>query len=249
MDIKIKKPWIKRNWISIVLVVLLVGMTLYHYFGTYNPPITQAVIVDPKTKDKLLPNGQYAQTKVSTPGTQDPTQAGFSEAFVKDTIQGIIGIKNKEQILAINQVTGTYKDSLQLYKSELDAEKRRTRYYQSKDSKGNVVGSAKVTDDGPLVYKADLDLTTVKKSGKVDRRGNKITPDSLIFYDPTQRATIRQSKEFVYTIPPEVKKRKLKVSPVLGIGVVAPVDIKDSKINIKEVKPGLFGGIGFSYTF
>lgn len=246
--IKIIFNWIKRNWFSLILVLLMIGMITYHFFGTYNPPITQAVIVSPATKEKLLPNGQYAQTKVNTPGTETAMQSGFSEAFIRDTINGVLGIKDKE-LLAVRQVTGTYKDSLQLIKSELDEQKRITKTYQSKDSKGNVVGTAKTTDDGPLVYKGDISLINATKKGKVDKRGNRISPDSLIFYDPTQRVTIGGSKEFIYTIPPEPRKKKLKVSLVIGVGAVVPVTVKDSKINFKESGLGFFGGPAVSYTF
>lgn len=241
--------WIKRNWVSLVLVLLMIGMIAYHFFGTYNPPIQQAVIVSPATKEKLLPNGQYADIKVQTPDSETPQQAGFSERFVKDTIGKILGIKDKEQILAVTQVKGRYSDSLNLLKTELDEQKKVTKYYQSKDRSGNVMGTAKVTDDGPLVYKANLNLITTTKKGKEDKRGRKITPDSLIFYDPTQRATIYESKEYKFALPLEAKKKKIRFTPSIGIGAVVPIEVKNSKINAKEVGLGFFGGFAASYTF
>lgn len=240
--------WIKRNWFSFILVLLMIGMITYHFFGTYNPPITQAVIVSPATKKKLLPNGQYAQIKVSTPGTRTVIQSGFSDDFVRDTISGVLGIKEKE-LLAIRQVTGTYKDSLQLVKSELDEQKKLIKTYQSKDSKGNVVGIAKITENESLVYKGNISLVNAIKKGKIDRKGIKISPDSLIFYDPTQRVTIEGSKEFIYTVPIEPRRKKLRVSLVVGIGAVVPVTVKDSKLNFKESGLGFFGGPALSYTF
>lgn len=239
MTAKVSK-WLKRHWISVGLVILMIGMIAYHYFGTYNPPITQAVII-PKTTNVKLDNGQQAQIKANTPETELPGQAGFSEQFIRDTVGKVMGIKQKE-LIALNQVKGKYQDSLQLYKSELNEQKKLTRYYQSKDRDGNVIGTAQTTDDGPLVYKGNINLISAVK------KGTKKTPDSLLFYDPTERVTINESKEFRFAIP-NVKKRKLKVSPTIGIGVVAPVNIKDSKVNVKDVGLGFFGGVGVSYTF
>lgn len=243
-----KINWIKKNWISISLVVIMIGMITYHFFGTYNPPITQPVIVSPKTIDKTLNNGQIAQQKVNTPPTENPVNAGFSEEYLRDTIQNILGVKQQE-ILAINKVSGKYHDSLQLFKTELNEQKKLTKYYQSKDREGNVIGSAQTTDDGPLVYKGNISLTNVVKKGKVDKRGNKLSPDSLIFYDPTERVTINESKEFLYTVPFKPVKKKFRVTPTIGVGVLAPVNVKDSKVNMQEVKFGFFGGIGASYSF
>jgi len=230
------KTWIRRNWISIILSFLLLGVIIFHFYGTYNPPITQAIIVSPITKNKELSNGQMANIKVSTLRTDNPYQSGFSEGFVKDTIGKILGVKEKE-ILAINQIKGNYKDSLKLVKEELDAQKKLTKLYQSKDSKGNIVGTAKVTDGGPLVYQGNINLTsTIKK-------GNKKTPDSILFYDPTNRFTINESKEFTYNVPLKTKKQKLTFSAQIGAGIIVP-QFKPEKSTF-----GGYGGVGISYNF
>lgn len=230
------KEWLKRNWISIALSFLLLGMVIFHFYGTYNPPITQAVIVSPKTKDQILPNGQYVQTKTNTPSTSNPYLSGFSEEFVKDTIGKVLGIKEKE-ILAINQVKGSYVDSLQFVREELDEQKRLTKLYQSKDSKGNIVGNGKITDGGSMVYKGNISLTSVIK------KGTKKSPDSLIFYDPTQRVTIENSLEYKYAIPAKTKKQKLTFSAQVGTGLVMP------KFDSKNLTYGYYGGVGISYNF
>lgn len=233
--------WIKNNLISIILSLALIGVICYHFFETYNPPITQSVIISPMTTNKNLDNGQVAQVKVNTPATSTPLESGFSEQFVKDTIGKVLGIKDK-QILAINQSQGKYKDTLQLLKTELDEQKRITKYYQSKDSKGNVIGNAKSTGDGPLVYEGDINLISVVK------KGTKKSPDSLIFYDPTQRVTINKSKEFTYLVP-EKKRSKLKIAPSIGIGAIVPISVDNGKFKTKNVGLGFYGGIGVSYTF
>lgn len=233
--------WFRRNWVSLSLVVLMIGMVCYHFFGTYNPPITQPVIVSPLTKNKVLDNGQKGQVKVFTPETELPGNAGFSESFVKDTVGKILGIKEKE-IVAINQVKGKYQDSLQLFKTELNEQKRLTKYYQSKDRNGNVIGTAQTTDDGPLVYKGNINLITAVK------KGTKKSPDSILFYDPTERVTINESKEFRFAIP-EKKQNRFKIAPVIGIGVVAPVKVDNGKVKINDVGLGIFGGISVAYTF
>ena len=98
--------FIRKNWLSISLSILLIGLVSFHYFETYNPPITQAVIVSPVAKNKKVINGQTAQTKVSTPESNNPYESGFSEGFVKDTIGKILGTREKE-ILSINQIKGS----------------------------------------------------------------------------------------------------------------------------------------------
>ncbi len=233
--------WFKRNWVSLSLVVLMMGMVGYHYFGTYNPPITQPVIITPKTTAKTLDNGQKAQVKVNTPETELPGNAGFSEEFVRDTVGKVLGIKQKE-ILAINQIKGKYQDSLQLFKTELNEQKKLTKYYQSKDRSGNVIGTAQATDDGPLVYKGNINLISAVK------KGTKKTPDSLLFYDPTERVTINESREFKYAIP-EKKRNRFKIAPAIGIGVVAPVQVNNGKVKVNDVGLGIFGGISVAYTF
>lgn len=228
--------FIRKNWLSISLSILLIGLVSFHYFETYNPPITQAVIVSPVTKNKKLINGQTAQTKVSTPESNNPYESGFSEGFVKDTIGKILGIKEKE-ILSINQIKGSYKDSLQLFKKELNEQKKLTKYYQSKDRNGNVISTATTTEDGPLVYKGDISLASIIK------KGNKKSPDSLIFYDPTQRVTIENSLEYKYAIPAKIKKQKLTFSAQAGAGLVIP------KFDSKNLTYGYYGGVGISYNF
>lgn len=243
------KTWIRRNWISIILSFLLLGVIIFHFYGTYNPPITQAIIVSPKTKDQILPNGQYVQTKTNTPSTSNPYMSGFSEEFVKDTIGKVLGIKEKE-ILAINQVKGSYVDSLQFVREELDEQKKLTKLYQSKDSKGNVVGTGKVTDGMALVYKGNIDLSIIKKDGTKDKRGNQLIPSSLVFYDPTQRVTIGESKEYTYTLPQEPKKlSKFKFGVQGGVGAVAPIRVDNGKVKLKDLGLGVYVGTGVIYTF
>lgn len=233
--------WLKVNKLSVILGLMLVGLLYYHYTSTYNPPITQPVIVSPITSIKTLPNGQQAQKKVATPPSSNPIEAGFTKEYVRDTIAKILGVKEKE-IKAINNVKGTYKDSLKLIKTELNEQKKVTNYYQSKDKNGNVVGNAKSTEDGTLVYKGNINLTNVIK------KGNKSIPDSLIFYDPTERVTINESREFSYAIP-KTPRKKIRLSPVVGIGVVAPFKFKNGKPQLQDVDVGIFGGLALSFDF
>lgn len=234
--------WVKRNWFSFICIVLLIGLTVFHFFGTHNPPITQTVMVSPITENKKLDNGDLAQVKVNTPSTDNPYESGFSEEYIRDTIGKIIGIKEKE-ILAINKVTGKYSDSLQLYKTELDEQKRLTKFYQSKDRNGNVIGSASSTENGSLVYKGNISLATIVKKGKQDKRGKIITPDSLIFFDPTQRITINNSLEYSHPIPVKTKKQRITISTHVGAGIVAP------KFDSKNLTYGYYLGAGLSYNF
>ena len=241
--LKIKK-WIQNNWLSISLVVLLLIMLSYHFNKTYNPPLTQIVYVDPFTKNNTAKNGDNIQSKVTSSNTDSPKEVGFSEEFLNDTIQAIVGIKESE-IKQINKVAGTYKDSLQLVKEELDDKNQKIKYYESKDSKGRIVGNAKSTEGGSLVYKGDIDLTTIVKKGEIDKKGKIIIPDKIFFYDPTQRVTINKSNEYSAELPVQTVKVKKRItfSTQIGTGVVIP-EFKTEKMTF-----GGYGGVGVSINF
>ena len=230
------KEYLKKNWFTVSTCLALLGMLTFHFFGTLNPPITQPVIISPVTNNKNLKNGQVIQNKAHTPMTENPYIAGFSEAYVKDTINKVLGVKEKE-IVSINRMTGTYRDSLELVKEELDEQKRLTRYYQSKDGKGNIVGTASSTEGGPLVYKGNISLTSVVK------QGSKKGPDTIVFYDPTQRVTIDNSLEYTATIPVKTKKQKLTFGAQVGVGMVAP------GFKVENSTLGYYIGGGISYNF
>lgn len=226
---------IRKN-ISNILVGIAIFLLLLVLFKTRDTSNTNPVIVSPITTEKVLPNGQVSQVKVSTPPTKTPIDAGFSKQYLNDTIKKILKVRQRE-ILALNQVKGTYKDSLTFFKQELDSSKRLVRYYQSKDSNGNVIGTAKLIDTTVIDYKANISLTTVIKKGK--------KADSLIFYDPSQKITINQSKEFKYLIK---KPSKLKVGISAGVGLVVPVK-QVYKPDLSKSNIGYFIGPSINYTF
>ena len=236
MEIKINiLQFIKKNWLVLSLSILLLVSISFHYFKIHNST-TQTVVVSPLTKDKKLNNGQIVQTKVSTPENNNPYKSGFSIGFVKDTVGKILGIKEKE-ILSINQIKGSYKDSLQLFKEELNEQKKLTKYYQSKDRNGNIISIATTTENGPLIYKGNISLTSIVK------KGNNKFPDSLIFYDPTQRVTIEESLEYKYAIPVKTKKQKITFSTQFGVGIIVP------QFKLEKSTFGGYGGVGISYNF
>ena len=226
---------IRKN-ISNLLVGIAIFLLLLVLFKNKDTSNTNPVIVSPITTERVLPNGQVSQVKVSTPPTKTPIDAGFSKQYLNDTIKKILKIRQRE-ILALNQVKGTYKDSLTFFKQELDSSKRLVRYYQSKDSNGNVIGTAKLIDTTVIDYKANISLTTVIKKGK--------KADSLIFYDPTQRITINESKEFRYLVK---KPSKLKIGISVGVGLVVPVK-QLYKPNLSKLNFGYFIGPSINYTF
>ena len=226
---------IRKN-ISNILVGIAIFLLLLVLFKTRDTSNTNPVIVSPITTERVLPNGQVSQVKVSTPPTKTPIDAGFSKQYLNDTIKKILKIRQRE-ILALNQVKGTYKDSLTFFKQELDSSKRLVRYYQSKDSNGNVIGTAKLIDTTVIDYKANISLTTVIKKGK--------KADSLIFYDPTQRITINESKEFKYVVK---KSSKLKFGISIGVGLVVPVK-QVYKPDLSKSNLGYFIGPSINYTF
>ena len=226
---------IRKN-ISNVLVGIAIFLLLLVLFKTRHTLNTNPVIVSPITTERVLPNEQVSQIKVSTPPTKTPIDAGFSKQYLNDTIKKILKIRQRE-ILALNQVKGTYKDSLTFFKQELDSNKRLVRYYQSKDSNGNVIGTAKLIDITVIDYKANISLTTVIKKGK--------KADSLIFYDPSQKITINQSKEFKYLIK---KPSKLKVGISTGVGLVIPIK-QVYKPDLSKSNIGYFIGPSVNYTF
>ena len=226
---------IRKN-ISNILVGIAIFLLLLVLFKTRDTSNTNPVIVSPITTERVLPNGQVSQVKVSTPPTKTPIDAGFSKQYLNDTIKKILKVRQRE-ILALNQVKGTYKDSLTFFKQELDSSKRLVRYYQSKDSNGNVIGTAKLIDTTVIDYKANISLTTVIKKGK--------KADSLIFYDPTQRITINESKEFRYIVK---KPSKLKVGISAGVGLVVPVK-QVYKPDLSKSNIGYFIGPSINYTF
>lgn len=226
---------IRKN-ISNILVGIAIFLLLLVLFKNKDTSNTNPVIVSPITTERVLPNGQVSQVKVSTPPTKTPIDAGFSKQYLNDTIKKILKVRQRE-ILALNQVKGTYKDSLTFFKQELDSSKRLVRYYQSKDSNGNVIGTAKLIDTTVIDYKANISLTTVIKKGK--------KADSLIFYDPTQRITINESKEFRYLVK---KPSKLKIGISVGVGLVVPVK-QLYKPNLSKLNFGYFIGPSINYTF
>ena len=225
---------IRKN-ISNILVGIAIFLLLLVLFKTKDE-VSNPVIVSPITTERVLPNGQVSQIKVNTPPTKTPIDAGFSKQYLNDTIRKILKVKQKE-ILALNQMKGTYKDSLQFIRQELYSNKNLVKYYESKDKNGKVIGTAKVTDSAGLKYNADISLTTVIKKGK--------KADSLIFYDPTQRITINESKEFRYLVK---KPSKLKIGISVGVGFVIPVK-EVYKPDLSKSNFGYFIGPSINYTF
>ena len=225
---------IRKN-ISNLLVGVAILLLILVLFRTKDE-VSNPVIVSPITTERVLPNGQVSQVKVSTPSTKTPIDAGFSKEYINDTIRKILKVRQKE-ILALNQMKGTYKDSLQFVRQELDSNKNLVKYYESKDKDGKVIGIAKVSDSLGLKYNANISLTTVIKKGK--------KADSLIFYDPTQRITINESKEFRYLVK---KPSRLKVGISVGVGLVVPVK-QLYKPNLSKLNFGYFIGPSINYTF
>lgn len=225
---------IRKN-ISNILVGIAIFLLLLVLFKTKDE-VSNPVIVSPITTERVLPNGQVSQIKVSTPPTKTPIDAGFSKQYLNDTIRKILKVKQKE-ILALNQIKGTYQDSLHFVRQELDSNKNLIKYYESKDKDGKVIGIAKVSDSLGLKYNANISLTTVIKKGR--------KADSLIFYDPTQRITINESKEFRYLVK---KPSKLKIGISVGVGFVIPVK-EVYKPDLSKSNFGYFIGPSINYTF
>ena len=225
---------IRKN-ISNILVGVAIFLLLLVLFRTKDE-VSNPVIVSPTTTERVLPNGQVSQVKVNTPPTKTPMDAGFSKEYVNDTIRKIFKVKQKE-ILALNQIKGTYRDSLKFVRQELDSNKNLIKYYESKDKDGKIIGTAKVSDSLGLKYNANISLTTVIKKGK--------KADSLIFYDPTQRITINESKEFRYLVK---KPNRLKVGISVGVGLVVPVK-QLYKPDLSKSNFGYFIGPSINYTF
>ena len=225
---------IRKN-ISNILVGIAIFLLLLVLFKTKDE-VSNPVIVSPITTERVLPNGQVSQIKVSTPPTKTPIDAGFSKQYLNDTIRKILKVKQKE-ILALNQIKGTYQDSLHFVRQELDSNKNLIKYYESKDKNGKIVGTAKVSDSLGLKYNANISLTTVIKKGR--------KADSLIFYDPTQRITINESKEFRYLVK---KPSKLKIGISVGVGFVIPVK-EVYKPDLSKSNFGYFIGPSINYTF
>ena len=225
---------IRKN-ISNILVGIAIFLLLLVLFKTKDE-VSNPVIINPITTERVLSNDQVSQVKVNTPPTKTPIDAGFSKEYINDTIRKILKVRQKE-ILALNQMKGTYKDSLQFVRQELDSNKNLVKYYESKDKDGKIIGTAKVSDSLGLKYNANISLTTVVKKGK--------KADSLIFYDPTQRITINESKEFRYLVK---KPSRLKVGISVGVGLVVPVK-QLYKPNLSKLNFGYFIGPSINYTF
>ena len=219
-----------------ILIVLLSVSILFIALLLNRDIEKSTVIINPQTKERVLPNGQVSQVKVSTPPTKTPIDAGFSKQYLNDTIRKILKVKQKE-ILTLNQIKGTYRDSLKFVRQELDSNKNLIKYYESKDKDGKIIGTAKVSDSLGLKYNANISLTTVIKKGK--------KADSLIFYDPTQRITINESKEFRYLVK---KPNRLKVGISVGVGLVIPVK-QLYKPDLSKSNFGYFIGPSINYTF
>lgn len=231
--------WAKSNKLSTVLIIALISLLAYHFWFTVNPPIVQHVM-RVKTVEKVLNNGQVAQIKENTKPTTKPIHSGFSKAYLEDTINKILNIKNKE-ILALNQIKGRYQDSLNFVRSINKENKRKIRKYQRRNKEGKVISTLKITDDTIAEYHANISLTSV-----VRRASNRKERDSLIFYDPTQRITIDESREFRYALPK--KKSKLRLGISVGAGVVIPMK-GGFKPDLENTNFGYFIGPTLTYTF
>ena len=219
------------------ILIVLLSISILFIILLLNRDIEKStVIINPQTKERVLPNGQVSQVKVNTPPTKTPIDAGFSKQYLNDTIRKILKVKQKE-ILALNKIKGTYQDSLHFVRQELDSNKNLIKYYESKDKDGKIIGTARVSDSLGLKYNANISLTTVIKKGK--------KADSLIFYDPTQRITINESKEFRYLVK---KPNRLKVGISVGVGLVVPVK-QLYKPNLSKLNFGYFIGPSVNYTF
>ena len=225
---------IRKN-ISNILVGIAIFLLILVLFRTKDE-VSNPVIVSPITTERVLPNGQVSQVKVNTPNTKTPQEAGFSKKYINDTIKKILKVKEKE-ILALNKIKGTYRDSLIFTKQELDSNKKLVKYYESKDKKGNVIGTVKLIDSAQVIYNGNITLTTVVKKGK--------KADSLIFYDPTQRITINESTEFKYVVK---KPSKLKIGVSVGVGYVVPLK-QGFKPNFNKSNLGYFIGPSLQYNF
>ena len=225
---------IRKN-ISNILVGIAIFLLLLVLFRTKDE-VSNPVIVSPITTERVLPNGQVSQVKVNTPSVDNPIDAGFTKKYINDTIKKILKVKEKE-ILALNKIKGTYKDSLIFTKQELNSNKELVKYYESKDKKGNVIGTVKLIDSTQAIYNANITLTTVVKKGK--------KADSLIFYDPTQRITINESTEFRYVVK---KPSKLKIGISVGVGYVVPLK-QGFKPNFNKSNLGYFIGPSLQYNF
>ena len=111
---------IRKN-ISNILVGIAIFLLLLVLFKTKDE-VSNPVIINPITTERVLSNDQVSQVKVNTPPTKTPIDAGFSKEYINDTIRKILKVRQKE-ILALNQIKGTYKDSLQFVRQELDSNK------------------------------------------------------------------------------------------------------------------------------
>ena len=224
---------IRKN-ISNILVGVAISLLILVLFKTKK--VENPIIINPNTIERTLPNGQVSQVKVNTPSVDNPIDAGFTKKYINDTIRKILKIKEKE-ILALNKIKGTYKDSLIFTKQELNSNKKLVKYYESKDKKGNVIGTVKLIDSTQVIYNGNITLTTVIKKGK--------KADSLIFYDPTQRITINESTEFKYVVK---KPSKLKIGISVGVGYVVPLK-QGFKPNFNKSNIGYFIGPSLQYNF
>ena len=117
---------IRKN-ISNILVGIAIFLLLLVLFKTKDE-VSNPVIINPITTERVLSNDQVSQVKVNTPPTKTPIDAGFSKEYINDTIRKILKVRQKE-ILALNQMKGTYKDSLQFVRQELDSNKNLVKYY------------------------------------------------------------------------------------------------------------------------
>lgn len=227
------KNFVWGHWKTLLPSFLFICAIIYHI--NYRPDtIIKPYIIDPNTKPQVLKGGGKADVKVSTPSTKTPIEVGFSKVYLNDTINKILKVKNNE-IKSINKINSTFVDSLKLVKQDLDESNRVVKYYESRDNKGNVVGSGKTTDGGNMVYKGNIELTSVVKLGK--------TVDTLKFYDPTGRFTVNKSLEYNYLVEPKKVKKKITMSVQVGAGVVMP------NFKVSNATLGGYGGVGASYNF
>lgn len=212
-----------------ILVTIAVIVMGYHLF--FKSSKTEVKYIDDTITHTTAKNGQAIQEK-QYHTSEKPTQVGFSEKFVKDTLRGILGVKENE-IKQIHKLKTNIKDTAKIAKSETNEKNQVVKTFEKKDSNSGEFTRIQVTNDSIATVDMNLNLISVVKE---DKKGSK-----YIFYDPSGRATINGATTF----EKEVKNKKpiFTWSIQAGTGVVLP-NFDKSKATF-----GAYLGVGGSLNF
>ena len=176
-------------------------------------------------KDKL---GQERAKVTTTTGSSEFRKSEF------DSLRNALELERKDKILAITEIKGRLKDSIELLLVSLDTEKHKVWEWEKRYESGSVIKATMSEKDSILKPEIDLKILTTdhfEKYGFLKLKKRYYTD----FYTPDQNIQFEGAKVF--------RKENIVKPKRFGFGLQAGVGVSN------ELKPIYYIGIGGSYNF